>query len=233
MAATANVSQEILEVGGKDLCRAHVKPSSFPVEATVVEVDKNGQHVKKNSSTAASATAPARSQTSRSLRDPRRECGGTNCRIQDVLEEGSAVRRLRVLMMRVEILPGRLAGATTVVVDAFLATTTLLTIFENGARRVFPVASLEEAEEEPRRLGRCSARRRAGRSEDRGLRSRPLPRRVPARDGRREGHRLRDHQRHACDLRRRRRPIRFSSAASATLLRLPVTWRCRRRTRST
>ncbi|MDQ3862636.1 MAG: ATP-binding protein, partial [Actinomycetota bacterium] len=82
MAATANVSQEILEVGGKDLCRVHVKPSSFPVEATVVEVDKNGQHVKKNSSTAASATAPARSQTSRSLRDPRRECGGTNCRIQ-------------------------------------------------------------------------------------------------------------------------------------------------------
>jgi type I restriction enzyme R subunit len=47
MAATANVGQEILEVGGKDLCRVHVKPSSFPVEAEVVEVDKNGQHVKK------------------------------------------------------------------------------------------------------------------------------------------------------------------------------------------
>jgi type I restriction enzyme, R subunit len=47
MAATANVGQEILEVGGKDLCRVHVKPSSFPVEARVVEVDKNGQHVKK------------------------------------------------------------------------------------------------------------------------------------------------------------------------------------------
>lgn len=47
MAAAANVSQEILSVDGKDLCRVHVKPSSFPVEATVVEVDKNGQHVKK------------------------------------------------------------------------------------------------------------------------------------------------------------------------------------------
>jgi type I restriction enzyme R subunit len=48
MAAAANVGQEILEVGGKDLCRVHVKPSSFPVEARVVEVDKNGQHVKKS-----------------------------------------------------------------------------------------------------------------------------------------------------------------------------------------
>ena len=47
MAAAANVSQEILEVGGKDLCRVHVRPSAFPVEAKVVEVDKNGQHVKK------------------------------------------------------------------------------------------------------------------------------------------------------------------------------------------
>ena len=47
MAAAANVSHEILEVGGKDLCRVHVRPSRFPVEADVVEVDKNGQHVKK------------------------------------------------------------------------------------------------------------------------------------------------------------------------------------------
>ncbi len=47
MGAAANASQEILEVGGKDLCRVHVKPSSFPVEAEVVEVDNNGQHVKK------------------------------------------------------------------------------------------------------------------------------------------------------------------------------------------
>lgn len=46
-AAVANVSHEILEVGRKDLCRVHVKPSSFPVEANVVAVDKNGQHAKK------------------------------------------------------------------------------------------------------------------------------------------------------------------------------------------
>ncbi len=57
------------------------------------------------------------------------------------------MKRLRVLMTREEIVPDRLAGATAVVVDVFLATTTLLTILENGARRVFPVASLEEAEE--------------------------------------------------------------------------------------
>ncbi len=56
------------------------------------------------------------------------------------------MKRLRVLMTREEIVPERLAGATAVVVDVFLATTTLLTILENGARRVFPVASLEEAE---------------------------------------------------------------------------------------
>ena len=47
MAAAANVGQEILSVGGKDLCRVHVRPSSFPVEAEVIEVDKKGQHVKK------------------------------------------------------------------------------------------------------------------------------------------------------------------------------------------
>ena len=46
MAATANVSQQILEVGGKDVCRVHVKPSGFPIEAEVVEVE-NGQYVKK------------------------------------------------------------------------------------------------------------------------------------------------------------------------------------------
>jgi 2-phosphosulfolactate phosphatase len=63
------------------------------------------------------------------------------------------VKRLRVLMTREEIVPDRLAGATAVVVDVFLATTTLLTILENGARRVFPVASLEEAESAQEKLG--------------------------------------------------------------------------------
>ena len=45
--AAANVRQEILSVAGEDLCRVHVRPSSFPVEAEVVEVDNNGQHQKK------------------------------------------------------------------------------------------------------------------------------------------------------------------------------------------
>jgi 2-phosphosulfolactate phosphatase len=49
-------------------------------------------------------------------------------------------------MTREEIVPQRLSGATAVVVDVFLTTTTLLTILENGARRVFPVASLGEGE---------------------------------------------------------------------------------------
>lgn len=49
-------------------------------------------------------------------------------------------------MTRQEIVPERLAGATAVVIDVFLATTTLLTILENGARGVFPVESLEDAE---------------------------------------------------------------------------------------
>jgi 2-phosphosulfolactate phosphatase len=62
------------------------------------------------------------------------------------------MKRLRVLMTREEIVPERLAGATAVVVDVFLTTTTLLTILENGARRIFPVASLEEAEEARRNL---------------------------------------------------------------------------------
>lgn len=50
-------------------------------------------------------------------------------------------------MTRQEIEPKKLANATVIVVDVFLATTTLLTILENGARSVYSVASLEEAEE--------------------------------------------------------------------------------------
>ncbi len=57
------------------------------------------------------------------------------------------MKRLRVLMTRQEILPERLPGSTVVVFDVFMATTTLLTILENGARNVYPVASLEEADE--------------------------------------------------------------------------------------
>jgi 2-phosphosulfolactate phosphatase len=57
------------------------------------------------------------------------------------------LKRLRVLMTRQEVVPGRLSGATAVVFDVFMATTTLLTILENGARNVYPVASLEEADQ--------------------------------------------------------------------------------------
>jgi 2-phosphosulfolactate phosphatase len=57
------------------------------------------------------------------------------------------LKRLRVLMTRQEIVPERLPGATAVIIDVFMATTTLLTILENGARGVFPVASLEKADD--------------------------------------------------------------------------------------
>ena len=64
------------------------------------------------------------------------------------------MKRLRVLMTRQEIEPERLSEATVVVIDVFLATTTLLTILENDAHSVLPVASLEEAEEVGEALGR-------------------------------------------------------------------------------
>lgn len=45
-ATAANVSTQIHTIDGRDLCRVHVKPSGFPVEAEVT-VDKDGQHWKK------------------------------------------------------------------------------------------------------------------------------------------------------------------------------------------
>jgi 2-phosphosulfolactate phosphatase len=62
------------------------------------------------------------------------------------------MRRLRVLATQEEIVPELLAGATAVVIDVMLATTTLVTILENGARRVLPVGSLQEAEQVCARL---------------------------------------------------------------------------------
>src|SRR5918997_3901175 len=50
-------------------------------------------------------------------------------------------------MTQQELAPEKLSGAIVVVVDVLLATTTLLTILENGARSVYAVASLEEADE--------------------------------------------------------------------------------------
>ena len=66
---------------------------------------------------------------------------------------GVCIRWLRVLMSREEIVEERLPNSAVVVIDVFMATTTtLLTILENGARGVFPVASLEEGEAVSRRL---------------------------------------------------------------------------------
>lgn len=61
------------------------------------------------------------------------------------MSDGSA-GRLRVLATRQEIRPERLEGSAAVVIDVFMTTTTVLTILENGARRVLPARSLDEAE---------------------------------------------------------------------------------------
>ena len=45
-AAAADVSPLVLTVNGHDLCRVHVRPSAFPVDATVT-IDKSGQLEKK------------------------------------------------------------------------------------------------------------------------------------------------------------------------------------------
>jgi 2-phosphosulfolactate phosphatase len=65
-------------------------------------------------------------------------------------------RRLRVLTTRHEINPSRLPGSTTVIIDVFMATTTLLTILENGARRVFASGSLAEVDALCGRLDRAT-----------------------------------------------------------------------------
>jgi type I restriction enzyme, R subunit len=44
--AAANVTIQMHSINGDDLCRVHVRPSAFPVEATVT-VDNNGQFEKK------------------------------------------------------------------------------------------------------------------------------------------------------------------------------------------
>ncbi|SFV07117.1 2-phosphosulfolactate phosphatase [Alicyclobacillus macrosporangiidus] len=55
------------------------------------------------------------------------------------------MRRIHVWATRQEIEPRRLEGAVAVVMDVCLATTTLVTAFERGARRVFPADSVQEA----------------------------------------------------------------------------------------
>lgn len=46
-AAMANVTTEIYTVDGKDICRAHVRPCGFPVDAKVTIIDNKGQHIKQ------------------------------------------------------------------------------------------------------------------------------------------------------------------------------------------
>lgn len=84
-------------------------------------------------------------------------------------------------MTREAVSHERLTDATVVVLDVFLATTTLLTLLENGAKSVFPVDTLEEASEVGGRLpetpiygGEQNARSIEG--YDRG----PLPDEYPA-----------------------------------------------------
>lgn len=50
------------------------------------------------------------------------------------------------MMTRREIVPEQLSGSVAVVLDVILATTTLVTIFENGARKVYVAGSVEESE---------------------------------------------------------------------------------------
>ena len=85
-------------------------------------------------------------QTGPSLRAPLNGFFVEWCGLSNETGVGDFLKRLRVLLTRQEIVPERLPGATAVVLDVFMATTTLLTILENGANGVYPVASLQEAD---------------------------------------------------------------------------------------
>ena len=117
---------------------------------------------------------------------------------------GDFLKRLRVLLTRQEIVPERLPGATAVVIDVFMATTTLLTILENGARDVYPVASLEEADEVAAKLDAESVLRGGEQDAARieGYDHGPFPEEYAPEVVEEQGRDLRDHQRHP---RRRRR----------------------------
>jgi len=49
-AAAANVTAQIQTINGQDIWRVHVQPSGHPIAVTDVEVDDNGQHIKKKDS---------------------------------------------------------------------------------------------------------------------------------------------------------------------------------------
>ena len=61
---------------------------------------------------------------------------------------------LRVWMRKEEIDPAKLAGGVAVVIDVLLATTTMLTALDAGARRVIPAGSPEAVRQLRRQLGR-------------------------------------------------------------------------------
>ncbi|WP_087972410.1 2-phosphosulfolactate phosphatase [Oceanobacillus rekensis] len=63
------------------------------------------------------------------------------------------MRRCRLWLTKEEIKPELLHGNTVVVIDVLLATTTLLTIMERGAKRVFPVENKEDAVNLQAKLG--------------------------------------------------------------------------------
>ncbi|QDI90519.1 2-phosphosulfolactate phosphatase [Salicibibacter halophilus] len=64
--------------------------------------------------------------------------------------------KCRLWLTTEEIRPESLEGATVVVIDVLLATTTLVTIMERGARRIFPVSGVEEAHRLKKELGHSS-----------------------------------------------------------------------------
>lgn len=66
------------------------------------------------------------------------------------------MKRCRLWLTKEEIEPEILEGATVVVIDVLLATTTMVTLMERGARRVFPVDSIEDAKRLSDELGEYS-----------------------------------------------------------------------------
>jgi 2-phosphosulfolactate phosphatase len=63
------------------------------------------------------------------------------------------MKRVDVWMTKEEIDPQQLEQASVVVIDVCLATTSMLTMLEQGARRVFPVEDVQEARRLVRILG--------------------------------------------------------------------------------
>ncbi|GAK11511.1 2-phosphosulfolactate phosphatase [Geomicrobium sp. JCM 19039] len=59
---------------------------------------------------------------------------------------GVDVKRCRLWLSKEEVDRDRLRGKMVIIIDALLATTTLITMMERGAKRVYPVDSIEEAE---------------------------------------------------------------------------------------